>query len=117
MLHWFSLVRRDDFLFGIQSQQGDHETADTYSTNLAIKNTRKSWNSDIPHKLYCVQQSLPSSNMKQLYLFPSPGSVSLMKCLFMVMLFLLTFNKFSDILGKTPDAAGQVPRVLLDVES
>jgi len=35
----------------------------------------------------------------------------------MVMLFLLTFNKFSDILGKAPDTAGEVPRVLLDVES
>lgn len=35
----------------------------------------------------------------------------------MIMLFLLTFNKFSDTLGKTPDTAGEVPRVLLDVES
>lgn len=35
----------------------------------------------------------------------------------MVTLFLLTFYEFSDILGKTPDTAGEVPRVLLDVES
>ena len=33
------------------------------------------------------------------------------------LLSILTFNKFSDVLSKIPDAAGKIPRILLDVKS
>lgn len=55
--------------------------------------------------------------MKQLCLSLFSSQVLIINCLFTAMLYLLTFNKFSDILGKTADTAGKVPRVLFDVES
>lgn len=101
--------QKTTFSSASKANKSKYKTAEINSTNLVIKRTTYL-------QATLCSTKLAQNQQKAVLFLPFPSSLYEMKCLFIIMLFLLTFNKFSDILGKAADAAGEVPRVLLDVE-